>query len=136
MEQLGALRKLVAELALQAASCPAASLDALQADIASCEQRMLACIAADAVLSRRTAIIQAVPCCDPVTAACLCAEMPELGTLDRRQVASLLGLAPFDRDSGQLRGGRFIRDGRAKPRQLLYMTVAAALRWNPRSKAC
>ncbi|MCY4533973.1 MAG: transposase [Bryobacterales bacterium] len=134
--KLGALRKLVAQLAREAAGCPAASLAALQADIASCEHRMLACIAADPALSRRTAIIQSVPGCGPVTAACLCAEMPELGTLDRRQVASLLGLAPFDRDSGQLRGGRSIRGGRAKPRHLLYMTALAAIRWNPGSKAC
>ena len=136
VEQLGALRKLVTELAPEAAACPAATLDALQANIASCEQRMLACIAADPGLSRRTAIIQSVPGCGPVTAACVCAEMPELGTLDRRQVASLLGLAPFDRDSGQHRGGRSIRGGRAKPRHLLYMAAVAAIRWNPGSKAC
>ena len=134
--QLGALRKLVAELAPEAADCPAATLDALQADIAACEQRMLACIAADAALSRRSAIIQSVPGCGPVTAACLCAEMPELGTLDRRQVASLLGVAPFDRDSGQHRGGRSIRGGRATPRHVLYMTALAAIRWNPGAKAC
>ena len=136
VDQLGALRKLGAELAPEAASCPAASLTALQADIASCEQRMLACIAADPALSRRSAIIESVPGCGPVTAACLCAEMPELGTLDRRQVAALLGLAPFDRDSGQLRGGRSIRGGRSKPRHMLYMTAVAAIRWKPGSKAC
>ena len=136
IEQLGALRKLAAELAPEAAGCPGATLNALPADIASCEQRMLACIATDAALSRRAAIIQSVPGCGPVTAACLCAEMPELGTLDRRQVASLLGVAPFDRDSGQHRGGRSICGGRAAPRHLLYMAAVASLRWNPSCKAC
>ena len=54
-----------------------------QADLASCDQRMLACIAGHATLARRAEIIQSVPGCGPVTAACLCAELPELGTLAR-----------------------------------------------------
>ena len=84
VEQLGARRKLVAELAPEAAGCPAATLDALQADSASCERRRLTRIAADTALSRRAAIIRSIPGCGPITAACLCADMPELGTLGRR----------------------------------------------------
>ena len=136
VDQLGALRKLCAELAPEAAGCPGATLAALQSDIASCERRMLACIAADAELSRRAAIIRSIPGCGPVTAACLCADMPELGRLGRRQAASLFGLAPFDRDSGQHRGGRSIRGGRAHPRRLLYMAAMSAIRCEPASKAC
>ena len=55
---------------------------------------MLAFVAADGVLSCRADIIGSVPGCGRLTAACLCADMPELGTLGRRQAASLLGLAP------------------------------------------
>ena len=135
VEQLGALRKLCAELAPEAAGCPGATLDALQADSASCECRMLTCIAADTALSRRAASIRSIPGCGPVTAACLCADMPELGTLGRRQAASLFGLAPFDRDSGQHRGGRSIRGGRAQPRHLLYMAALSAVRCEPAAKA-
>ena len=136
VEQLGALRKLCAELDPEAAACPSVTLDALQADIADCDRRMRDCIAADAVLSRRDAIIQSIPGFGPVNAACLCADMPELGSLGRRQAASLLGLAPFDRDSGQHRGGRSIRGGRAQPRHLCYMAALSAIRCEPSSQAC
>ena len=129
VEQLGALRKLCAELAPEAAGCPGATLDALQTDSADCERQMLTCIAADTALSRRAAIIRSIPGCGPVTAACLCADMPELGTLGRRQAASLFGLAPFDRDSGQHRGGR------SQPRHLLYMAALSAVRCEPTAKA-
>ena len=134
--QLGALRKLRAELAPEAPACIADSCNGLQADISSCEQRMLTCIAADAALARRAEIIQSVPGCGPVTAACLCAEMPELGTIGRRQAASLLGLAPFDQDSGKQHGRRSIRGGRAQPRHSLYMAALSATRWEPACKAC
>ena len=135
VEQLGALRKLCAELAPEAAGCPGATLDALQTDSADCERRMLTCIAADTALSRRAAIIRSIPGCGPVTAACLCADMPELGTLGRRQAASLFGLAPFDRDSGQHRGCRSIRGGRAQPRHLLSMAALSTVRCEPTAKA-
>ena len=86
LEQFGALRKLLAELDPEAAPCPAATLDALQADIAACDRRLRDCIAADAELSRRDAIIQSIPGFGPVNAACLCADRPELGRLGRLPV--------------------------------------------------
>lgn len=128
VEQLGALRKLCAELDPEAAASPSTTLDALKADIADCDRRMRACIAA-AGLSRRDAIIQSIPGFGPVNAACLCADMPELGSLGRRQTASLLGLAPFDRDSGQPRGGRSIRGGAPSP------AICSTWRTCPRSVA-
>ena len=136
LEQLGALRKLAAELDPEAAGCLGTTLKALQADIAACDRRMRHCIAADAALSRRDAIIQSIPGFGPVNAASLCAAMPELGSLGRRKAASLFGLAPFDRDSGQHRGSRAIRGGRAQPRHLLYMAAMSAIRHEPASKAC
>ena len=135
VEHSGALRKLCGELASAVADCPGATLEAMRSDIADCDQRMLACIAADAELSRRAAVIRSIPGFGPVNAACLCAEMPELGRLNRRQAAALFGLAPFDRDSGQHRGNRSIRGGRAHPRHLLYMAAMSAIRWEPASQA-
>ena len=93
LKQLGALRKLCAELDTEAAGCPGATLEAFQSDIADCDRRMRQCIAADAELTRRDAIIQSIPGFGPVNAACLCADMPELGTLGRRKAAALFGLA-------------------------------------------
>jgi transposase len=65
------------------------------------------------------------------TARSLIAELPELGTLDRRSIASLVGVAPMNRDSGTMRGKRKIRGGRATVRSALYMATVAAIRWNP-----
>ena len=84
LDQVGALRKLCAELDPQTALCAAATLDALRAGIASCERHMLECVAADAVLSRPADIFGSVPGCGRLTPACLCADMPELDTLGRR----------------------------------------------------
>ncbi len=59
------------------------------------------------------------------------AEIPELGTLDRRKIASLAGVAPFNRDSGTLRGRRAIAGGRAPVRAALFMAALVAIRANP-----
>ena len=61
----------------------------------------------------------------------LLAYLPELGTLDRRQVAALVGVAPFNRDSGTLRGKRTVWGGRARVRATLYMGALVASRHNP-----
>ena len=65
------------------------------------------------------------------TARTLLTSVPELGTLDRRKIAALVGLAPFNRDSGLQRGNRTIRGGRAEPRSALYMATISAVRFNP-----
>ena len=136
VEQLAALRKLRDELDPGLAAGAGPALDGLRAAIADCDRRMRDCIAADAELARRAAIIESVPGCGPVHAACLCAGMPELGDLDRRRAASLFGIAPFACDSGRVRGGRRIRGGRSQPRRLLSMAAVSAIRCEPRSKAC
>ena len=76
-------------------------------------------------------LLTSVPGVGPATAATLAAELPELGRLNRRQVASLAGLAPFDRDSGTLRGRRFISGGRKPVRVALHMAALTATRCNP-----
>ena len=64
----------------------------------------------------------------PILRATLAARVPELGQLDRRQIASLIGLAPYNRDSGRWRGQRCIGGGRADVRRVLYMATWAAIR--------
>jgi transposase len=66
-----------------------------------------------------------------VTARTLIAELPELGQLDRRKLAALVGVAPFNRDSGTWRGHRMISGGRTSVRTVLYMASLAAIRFNP-----
>ena len=65
------------------------------------------------------------------TVATLLAELPELGTLNRRQVGALAGVAPYNHDSGRLKGRRCISGGRAALRTALYMATLAATRFNP-----
>lgn len=67
---------------------------------------------------------------DPVLISSLIAELPELGTINRKQIASLVGVAPFNNDSGKSKGRRHIWGGRAHLRALLYMAVFAGLRFN------
>lgn len=76
-------------------------------------------------------LLQSVPGVGPVTALTLLAQLPELGQLNRRQIAALVGVAPFNRDSGTRRGQRSIWGGRASVRAVLYMAALAALRCNP-----
>jgi transposase len=80
-------------------------------------------------------LLDSVPGIGPVARAVLAAKLPELGQLDRRQIAALVGVAPFNRDSGQMRGKRSISGGRADVRNVLYMATVAAIRCNPVIKA-
>jgi transposase len=70
-----------------------------------------------------------------VTVMTLLGHLPELGQLDRKQIAALVGVAPFNRDSGTLRGKRTVWGGRAVVRQILYMATLTAVRHNPVIKA-
>lgn len=79
----------------------------------------------------RETLLTSVPGIGPVTAHTLIAELPELGQLDRRQIAALAGRAPMNRDSGTLRGRRMITGGRPTVRRALYMATVSALRCNP-----
>lgn len=75
-------------------------------------------------------LLQSIGGVGPLTAAMLIAELPELGTLDRRQIAALVGVAPFAHDSGKMRGKRMISGGRAQVRRSLYMAALVATRFN------
>jgi transposase len=71
----------------------------------------------------------------PVLARTLIAELPELGKTDHKRISALVGLAPFNRDSGMLRGKRSIWGGRQSVRDVLYMAAVSAIRTNPVIKA-
>jgi transposase len=79
----------------------------------------------------RDELLRSVPGVRKVLSTTLLAHLPELGALNCKQIAALAGLAPFNRDSGSLRGSRCIWGGRAQVRRVLYMAVVSAVRSNP-----
>ena len=79
----------------------------------------------------REDLLRSVPGVGKVLARTLIIDLPELGILDRRRIAALVGIAPFNRDSGHSVGKRRISGGRASIRGALYMACVASLKWNP-----
>jgi len=80
-------------------------------------------------------LLKSVPGIGPVTCATLLSQMPELGKLNRAEIAALGGVAPFNRDSGRYRGSRMIWGGRAEVRSVLYMATLTAIRFNETIRA-
>ena len=76
-------------------------------------------------------LLRTVPGVGELLSLTLLAHLPELGSLDRRQIAALVGVAPFNRDSGTLRGKRTVWGGRSRVRAVLYMIPLSATRYNP-----
>jgi transposase len=105
-----------------------AALQRLRRDKAELDRLMRETIAGDAELQAKARLLKATPGAGPVLVATLLAELPELGSLDRRQIASLVGLAPVARDSGLMRGRRVIHGGRKEVRSALYMATLALSR--------
>jgi transposase len=81
--------------------------------------------------SEKARLLRSVPAVGSVTVTTLLAHLPELGTLSRRKIAALVGVAPFNHDSGKLRGTRMIWGGRAQVRAVFYMCTLVATRRNP-----
>jgi transposase len=108
------------------------SLASLKAALAKEAQGL---IQGHADLRERYQLLLSLPGVGPIVAMSLIVRMPELGRMRRGQAASLLGVAPFDRDSGQLKGHRFIGGGRRRPRRLVYLAALAAKRSDPSIKA-
>lgn len=103
----------------------------LKADIKDFDARIAKAVASDHQLHAMSHCMQQVKGVGELTAAKLLVHAPELGTLGRKQAASLTGLAPINRDSGTLRGHRHIAHGRPKARQALYMSALVASKRNP-----
>ena len=110
-------------------------LEQIARHIAALDAEIAAVIAADEKLARRHNIITSMAGLGTLTANQIIATMPELGSLDNKQAASLAGLAPVARQSGQWKGKSFIRGGRANVRQALYMPALVAARFNPDLKS-
>jgi transposase len=83
----------------------------------------------------QTEILSSAPGVGPVTTATLLAELPELGKMDRKKIAALVGVAPMNYDSGRKRGYRKTKGGRADVRSVLYMSTLVATRYNPLIRA-
>ncbi len=103
----------------------------LTAERDSLDRELAAQLDGEPTWQAKAALLRSAPAVGPVTAATLLAEFPELGTLDRKRVAALAGLAPMNQDSGHKRGKRRTSGGRAPLRSTLYMATLTATRYNP-----
>jgi transposase len=103
----------------------------LKNELEDADQELRENIMNDPIWREKDALLQSVPGVGPVLSATLIAEMPEMGTLDRRQIAALVGVAPLNRDSGNFHGQRSIWGGRAHVRAVLYMATLVATKRNP-----
>ncbi len=103
----------------------------LKQELANTDYDLRRCVKESPVWREQDNLLRSVPGVGPVLATTLLAELPELGTLNRRQIAALVGVAPFNRDSGTLRGKRTVWGGRAPVRAALYMATLVAARHNP-----
>ena len=113
----------------------ASRLKAIAADIRKIEESMLETVRSIPRLKTLFERISSVPGIGPISALTLIAQLPELGRLTRRQIAALVGVAPFNRDSGSLRGYRAISGGRPQVRMVLYMAALVAMTHNKTLKA-
>ncbi|KAB1075872.1 IS110 family transposase, partial [Methylobacterium soli] len=104
---------------------------ALEKELASVDADIDGAVRGSPAWRAKEDLLVCVPGVGPTIARTLLAEMPELGILDRRQIAALTGLAPFTRQSGQWRGKSFIAGGRASVRSALFMGALVATRHNP-----
>jgi transposase len=107
----------------------------LAADIDLLDKRMVEIVATDDALLHRYRLLTSMPGVGAVLACTLIALLPELGCMSRKQVAALVGVAPYAFESGTLKGRRCIWGGRAHVRHVLYMAAMSASNWNPGLKA-
>ena len=103
----------------------------LEQQIEQIEQQIKLLLEQDDQARQQARVLQRVQGIGPVTAHTLISELPELGRCGRQHIAALVGLAPFNCDSGQMRGQRAIRGGRSHVRAALYMATLSAARCNP-----
>ena len=107
----------------------------LEKRIAKTEGELATAIKASPIRRAKEKILTSAGGVGPVLATTLLCRLPELGDLNRRQISALVGVCPFNRDSGTMRGKRSIFGGRADVRAALYMSTLAATRFNPPIKA-
>lgn len=108
-----------------------AHIEWLQAELSSIDSDLDKMIRSTPIWRERDELLRSMPGVGKVVSLTLLAELPELGQLDRRQLAALVGVAPLNRDSGTLRGRRAVWGGRGRVRSVLYMAALVATRRNP-----
>ena len=111
------------------------TIEVLDKEISLIEKEISDHIEGQPELKERTTIMESVPGIGTTTASMLVSEVPELGDCNKRQIASLIGVAPINRDSGQFRGKRMTGGGRVHVRSRLFMPTLVAIRYNPKLKA-
>lgn len=107
----------------------------LKSQLAQTDAALGLAVESSAELRQRYKLLTSVKGVGPLTAAVLLAELPELGTIDHKQIAALVGVAPINHDSGQYRGQRHIGGGRQSVRCALYMATLVGVRFNPTLQA-
>lgn len=110
------------------------SLETLKKQVKTIDERLAEKVQADETNARKVEILQSVDGLGPVTVSTLVAKLPELGQLNRGQIAKLVGIAPMNCDSGQVTGKRRTQGGRAYVRRVLYMATLVATRFNTKIK--
>jgi transposase len=110
-------------------------IGALEKELAEIDAEIDASVRGSPAWREKEDLIASVPGVGPITARTLIAELPELGALDGKKIASLAGLAPFTRQSGQWKGKAMISGGRKAVRSALFLASLAACRHNPTLKA-
>lgn len=110
-------------------------LTQLGEQISLLDQQIQQLISQNEMFRNKDEILHSVPGVGPITSAILIADLPELGCLDRKKIAALVGVAPFNDDSGYRYGKRRTKGGRAAVRKVLYMAAISASRFNPVIKA-
>ena len=106
-------------------------IETLKEELAEIDEDLDTKIKQSPVWRAKDELLRSVPGVGPGTSRTLLLDLPELGTLNRKEIAALAGLAPFNHDSGKLRGRRTISGGRTAVRAILYMACVASLRCNP-----
>jgi transposase len=131
------IHMIVAERAREKRASPRARrsivrlLKTLQAELTALDADIDEAVRGSPAWREKEDLLASVPGVGSTIARTMLAELPELGSLDRRQIAALAGLAPFTRQSGRWRGKSFIGGGRASVRAVLFMGAMTATRWNP-----
>ena len=106
-------------------------IDWLRKEIDDTDGELRRIIEEDPIWQEKDRLLQSTPGVGPALSGTLIAQLPELGTLNRRQIAALVGVAPLNRDSGMMHGRRIIWGGRPHVRAVLYMSTLVATRYNP-----
>lgn len=110
-------------------------IDCLEGEVARLDEELRKFMKEHANFGEQEKLLCSAKSIGPITAATLLADLPELGKLDRKQIAALVGVAPMNHDSGRKRGYRRTKGGRPEVRNVLYMSALSAIRYNPLIKA-